>query len=211
MPPRSMMLGSRAARVIPVDQSTISLWAKKGQIGHARPDGRLWVDAAPVKLIAGTLPLAQVARKLNVGKSVLWDLIRAGRLAAARTPGGHYRLRPEVVEELAWLHPGPDVLTTKQAADLAGVHPRRIRAWMRDEVLTHHTGRRGHPLFAREQVEQVARIEEDLLSPGQACAAFGFKSWELLELSYLQPQVVGRFTQGGYRRYSRTRLRALLT
>jgi excisionase family DNA binding protein len=46
------------------------------------------------------LKTSEVAAEFGVSHDCITDWIRAGKLQAYRTPGGHYRITKEAVEEL---------------------------------------------------------------------------------------------------------------
>lgn len=51
-------------------------------------------------------------------------------------------VRQEVARALGGLRSTPDVLTTEQAAELSGVTPKTIRAWVAAGLQAEHRGRR---------------------------------------------------------------------
>jgi len=73
---------------------------------------------------------SQVANILGIGKTTVLQWIRAGKLYAIRTLGGHFRVPREEVARLYEKNEYKEYFTTYEVAKILGVYPSTVWEWI---------------------------------------------------------------------------------
>lgn len=105
--------------------------------------------SSPARRPDDVLKLSEFASALGISVKTARRWIASGRIEALRTPGGHWRIPSDQLEQRD--------LTVAQFARLVGVHPLTVRRWCRADKITHSTTPGGHFRIPMSEVPRVGR------------------------------------------------------